>query len=84
MTDLELFGALIDRLAEALAKRLSPGAEEPDRLLNVKEASALLGGISADSLYRSPIFKPTRVALGGRMMFSRKAIQALIERRRGR
>jgi hypothetical protein len=55
-----------------------------DRLMTVKEASAMLGGVSADFLYDSPAARPLRVRMGSRVLFSYLEIQRYIRRRAGR
>jgi excisionase family DNA binding protein len=78
-------------LQSAIAARAGSGwsalpldaATEPDRLLTVKEAAAMLG-VSKDFLYGSPAAKPLRVRLGTRVMFSQQEIQRFIRRRAGR
>ena len=77
-------------LASAVAAKLpvAPEAgaalEGPDRLMDVKEAAAMLGGVSEDFLYRSPAVRGLRVRIGGRVMFSYCKVQAFIARRLGR
>ncbi len=73
-------------LQTALAARLAaaPGpVSESDRLVDVDEAAAMLGGVSRDFLYRSPAAKAFRVRVGGRVLFSRERLQAYIKRRAG-
>jgi hypothetical protein len=70
-------------LLTAIAGRLfaSGGAVAPvDGLVDVTEASRLLGGVSADTLYESPTFKSARVRIGRRVLFDRAWLLAYIKR----
>jgi hypothetical protein len=79
----ELFQALVDVFADALAKRLATPRDAPDRLLSAREAGALLN-VSKDTLYGSDELKPLRVKVGRRILFSLRAAQDFIARRAGR
>ncbi len=79
--------ALQSAIAARVASQASPltaAAAEPDRLVNVEAAAAMLGGVSEDFLYRSPAARPFRVKVGGRVLFSSVGIQQYIRRRAGR
>jgi hypothetical protein len=82
-----LLAPLLTATAVALAAVLTrPPTEEAreDELLDIKAARVLLGNVSTDFLYRSPQLKNVRLKLGSRVFFSRRKIQAFIERRAGR
>jgi hypothetical protein len=71
-------------LAARLASSPTQGAAEADELMTVDQASAMLGGVSRDFLYKSPSARGMRVKLGGRVLFSRAKAQAYIKARAGR
>jgi hypothetical protein len=78
-------------LQSAIAARVASGAStaaldrpgESDRLVDVEEASRLLG-VSADFLYSSSVVRSLRVRVGGRVLFSYRRIQDYIRRHAGR
>ena len=82
--------AQLTAVASAVAAKLPTGPvadgalEASDRLMDVKEAAAMLGAVSEDFLYRSPDVQGLRIRLGGRVLFSYRKTQALIARRLSR
>jgi hypothetical protein len=71
-------------IAARVASQTTIPTAEPDRLVNVEAAAAVLGGVSEDFLYRSPAARSFRVKVGGRVLFSAAGIQQYIRRRAGR
>jgi predicted DNA-binding transcriptional regulator AlpA len=74
--------AMATRIAELVAEKLRPTrpSKGPDRVLNIVEASQLLG-LTVDELRRRAAKLPFTVKLGHRTRgFSLRGIQAWIER----
>jgi predicted DNA-binding transcriptional regulator AlpA len=74
---------LLARLLSATRNGDADRAEEGDRLLNAKEASAKLS-LSEDHLYRNAAKFPFTVRLGRRLRFSEAGIARFIRQRMGR
>lgn len=79
-----LQSAVAARVASGGSLGLQESSKHSDRLVTVKEASTMLGGVSADFLYGSTATKCLRVRLGSRVLFSEQEIQKYIRRRAGR
>jgi predicted DNA-binding transcriptional regulator AlpA len=72
-----LLAAIAARMAQPVAK---PG-DGPDNLVDIEEASRLLG-VSRSWLYHRKV--PFTVKIGGRRMYSRDGIQRYIRLHKGR